>query len=188
MRNKCCPFPLDDDHVHRRATGHLRAGAAEPVAGPTTDANVVLSPKQPTDDLPGDARQVVRGRLRDFTVRSTKINSSPWAPSSKTARTAAVIRVPRNQLSRGHCRGHIDPAPLDEVDQIQGAGHWLSGFDVGGQESTDLVSQLVVLRGTEEPAVGHGLKDVQLGIDPASTKLSVHPNGIGQKQVSGSSL
>ena len=94
-------------------------GTAEPVAGPTTDANVVLSPKQPTDDLPGDARQVVRGRLRDFTVRSTKINSSPWAPSSKTARTAAVIRVPRNQLSRGHCRGHIDPAPLDEVAGYQ---------------------------------------------------------------------
>ncbi len=36
--------------------------------------------------------------------------------------------------------------------------------------------------------MGHGLEYVQLGIDPACTKLPVHPNVIGQKQVSGSSL
>ena len=59
---------------------------------------------------------------------------------------------------------------------------------MGSQESTDLVSQLVVLGRTEEPAVGHGLEHVQLGINPACTKLPVHPNGIGQKQVSGSRL
>ena len=42
---------------------------------------------------------------------------------------------------------------------------------MGGQKATDLVSQLIVLRGTEETAVGHGLEYVQFGIDPASTCL-----------------
>ena len=59
---------------------------------------------------------------------------------------------------------------------------------MGSQESTDLVSQIVVLGGTEEPAMGHGLEHVQLRINPTGTELSVHPDGVGQKQVSGSRL
>src|ERR1019366_10066979 len=59
---------------------------------------------------------------------------------------------------------------------------------MGGEKATDLVGQLIVLRSTEDPPVGHGLEDVQLLIDPARTKLPVHPNGVGQEQVSGSSL
>ena len=65
---------------------------------------------------------------------------------------------------------------------------WRSGCDVSGKESTNLLGEVIVFGGTEEPAVRHGLEHVQLGIDPAGTKLSVHPNRVGQEQVSGSSL
>jgi hypothetical protein len=59
---------------------------------------------------------------------------------------------------------------------------------MGGHKATNLLGQLIVLGGTEEPTVGHGLEYVELRIDPAGTQLPVHPNGVGQKQVSGSSL
>jgi hypothetical protein len=36
--------------------------------------------------------------------------------------------------------------------------------------------------------VGHGFEHVQLGINPTRTKLSVHPNRVGQEKISGSSL
>ena len=59
---------------------------------------------------------------------------------------------------------------------------------MGRQESADLLSQFVVFRGTEEPAVGHGLEHVELRLDAAGPKLPVHPDGVGQEQVSGSRL
>jgi hypothetical protein len=59
---------------------------------------------------------------------------------------------------------------------------------MGSQKAANFIGQLIVLRGTEEPTVGHGLEYVQLCIDPAGTQLPVHPNGVGQKQISGSSL
>ncbi len=61
-------------------------------------------------------------------------------------------------------------------------------IEVGGKEATEFFGQFVVFWGAEEPSVRHRLEDMQLRIDAARAKLSVHPNGIGQEKVTGSGL
>jgi hypothetical protein len=46
----------------------------------------------------------------------------------------------------------------------------------------------VLWRGPAEACVRHGFEDVQLGVDSGSQQLPVHPNRVGQKQVSGAGL
>src|SRR5262245_29111636 len=121
-------------------------------------------------------------------VASRRWTSSTAAAAPATSATAERTRTALRRTTRWRrataarrCRTCPDTAGVR-----RSAGLPLPAVPV--EEPADLGPEVLVLGRAVEAGVRHGLEDVQVGVDPGGTQLSVHPHGVGQEQVAGARL